>query len=100
MKWTLNKIAKEISSRGAASQYRAKKVINALLDIIEEGLSEGDEIYLQRLGKLHTYKINWRLPTEKKWYEIFEPSEKSGTTCGPALRFSRYLKNKIKASKN
>ena len=87
----LRQICKEIAKRHKnITAYRAETVLQSFLDIVEDELRIGNEIYLRRLGKITTITIFWVYKRKRKWW--FD-EKVEGCSVIPHVKVSRHLKN-------
>jgi len=89
----LNELSAEVAERQNISKYRAKKIINCVLDVITEQLMKDKYVYLQKLGKIYMRKIHWTF-RKKIWFLTTE--EKKGATTIPHIKISERLKRKCR----
>ena len=96
MKWKFEDVATELAKRMEVSKYKASNTINQLLDILEERLIQGDEVYLKRLGKFSTYERKWHLHKKGNRWNPFDDTHKRGYSVAPSFKFSNRIKRKVK----
>lgn len=97
MKIKLKELITEINFREPkVSRWRVKRIINHALDIVAQALENGDEVYLQRLGKFSTREVTWHTHKRKNRWNPFDNVHKRGVSIAPSFRFSSYLKRVVK----
>lgn len=86
----LREICKEISKRHKnITAYRAETVLQSFLDIIEDELRKGNNIYLRRFGKIEVRTRHWAYKRKRKWW--FD-EKVEGFSYVPHVKVSEHLK--------
>lgn len=88
----LNDLALRLSEKEGISAYKAKKVINSMFDIITDAVSNGEVVYLRRLGTISLRCRYWRRVwrTGNKLFHRKESQE--GYSLLPHIKLSERFK--------
>ena len=86
----LRELCKEIARRHKnITAYRAETVLQSFLDIVEDELRIGNDIYLRRLGKIEVRIRHWVCKRKRKWW--FD-EKVEGVSLVPYVKVSEHLK--------